>query len=141
VRAALLALLAEEPRHGYQLIQELSERTNGLWQPSPGSVYPTLQQLEDEGLVRAEEADGRRVFHLTDAGRAEAAARTGPTPWDNVVNDDNAVDLRALIAQVAAAAVQVGHVGNDAQVAQAETVLTDARRSLYRLLAQDDSEA
>jgi DNA-binding PadR family transcriptional regulator len=141
VRAALLALLAEQPRHGYELIQELSARTNGLWQPSPGSVYPTLQQLEDEGLVRVEEADGRRVFHLTDAGRAEAEARTGPTPWDTVVNDDNAVDLRALIAQVAAAAVQVGHVGNETQVAQAEKVLTDARRSLYRLLAEEPTES
>src|SRR4051812_43166078 len=83
VRAALLVLLAEGPQNGYQLIQEIERRSEGVWKPSPGSVYPALQQLEDEGLVRSDETDGRKLFHLTDAGReaAEAAAGEG-APWD-----------------------------------------------------------
>src|ERR1700704_5129922 len=75
VRTAALLLLAEEPRNGYQIMQELEERSEGLWRPSPGSVYPALQQLEDEGLIRSEEADGRRLYHLTEAGRAYVAER------------------------------------------------------------------
>src|ERR1700686_4882845 len=83
VRAAILVLLSEKPSHGYQIIQELDRRSDGAWRASPGSVYPTLQQLEDEGLVRAVEADGgRRVFELTDTGREEAAKlAAGPAPW------------------------------------------------------------
>ena len=85
IRTAALLLLAEEPRNGYQIMQELEERSEGLWRPSPGSVYPALQQLEDEGLIRSEEADGRRLYHLTEAGRA---AET----WDDVDRTWNAVD-------------------------------------------------
>src|SRR5919108_1951248 len=70
VRAALLVLLAEEPRNGYQLMQEIEQRSDGVWRPSPGSVYPALQQLEDEGLVRVEPGEGRKAYGLTDEGRA-----------------------------------------------------------------------
>src|SRR5215208_1704044 len=75
VRAALLVLLAEEPRNGYQLMQEIEQRSDGTWRPSPGSVYPALQQLEDEGLVRVEPGDGRKAYTLTDEGRAHVEAR------------------------------------------------------------------
>ncbi len=84
VRAAVLALLVEEPMHGYQIITELTDRSGGVWRPSPGSVYPTLQVLEDQGLVTADRSEGRRVFRLTDEGRAEAAAAEGPAPWEDM---------------------------------------------------------
>ena len=142
VRAAALALLAEEPRNGYQIIQEIGERSGGVWRPSPGSVYPALQQLEDEGLVRAESAEGgRRQYVLTDEGRAYVAAHPDElrAPWDMVASSvgSDAIELRSLIGQLAMAAVQVVRVGNDAQVAQAREILTETRRSLYRILAAD----
>jgi DNA-binding PadR family transcriptional regulator len=139
IRAAILALLAEEPMHGYQIIQELAERTGGVWRPSPGSVYPTLQQLEDEELVRETASDsGKRVYELTDAGREQASQ--APAPWTAVAGegDDGLVALRDLVQQVAAATRQVAHAGSPTQVETAQTVLRDARKSLYRLLAEDD---
>jgi DNA-binding PadR family transcriptional regulator len=145
VRAAILALLAEQPMHGYQIMRELGERSGGVWRPSPGSIYPTLQQLEDEELVRPETGDaGRRVFTLTDAGReAQAAAAGGPAPWDEVgvEGDVTALELRDLVGQVVTAARQVLHAGETAQIAQAKDVLRDARRKLYRILAEDSPEA
>jgi DNA-binding PadR family transcriptional regulator len=139
IRAAILSLLAEEPMHGYQIIQELAERTGGVWRPSPGSVYPTLQQLEDEELVRETAPEsGKRVYELTDAGRDQAAAT--PAPWTAVSeeSDDALVALRDLVHQVMAATRQVAHAGTAAQVEAAQQVLRDARRSLYRLLAGED---
>jgi DNA-binding PadR family transcriptional regulator len=145
IRATILALLAEEPMHGYQIIQELAERTGGVWRPSPGSVYPTLQQLEDEELVRPETGEGgRRVFALTDAGReAGAAAASGPAPWEavGVEGDVTALELRDLVGQVVNAARQVLHAGESAQIAQAKDVLRDTRRKLYRILAEDSPES
>jgi DNA-binding PadR family transcriptional regulator len=145
VRAAALALLAEAPRNGYQIIQDISERSGGVWRPSPGSVYPALQQLEDEGLIRAESGEGgRRHYVLTAEGLAYAEAHPDElrAPWDMVASSfpSDAVELRSLIAQVASAAVQVVRVGSPAQVAQARTILTETRRSLYRILAADDEE-
>jgi len=142
IRAAILALLGEEPMHGYQIIRELSERTEGVWQPSPGSVYPTLQQLEDEELVRADQsASGKRVFHLTDAGRETAAALPSKTPWEDVGREanDTLVALRDLAFQVMAATRQVAQAGTTTQLAAAQDVLRIARKSLYRLLAEDDT--
>lgn len=141
IRAAILVLLAEEPMHGYQIIQELTERTGGVWRPSPGSVYPTLQQLEDEELVRETASDsGKRVYELTDSGR-EQAASTAP-PWTAVAgeSEDELVALRDLAHQVLAATRQVAHAGTSAQIEAAQAVLRDARRSLYRLLAEEDEE-
>ena len=142
IRAAILALLAEEPMHGYQIIQELAERTGGVWRPSPGSVYPTLQLLEDEELVRETASDsGKRVYELTDAGREQAA--TAPAPWSAVAGDeaDGLVTLRDLAHQVMAATRQVALAGTDAQIESAQEILRDARRRLYRLLAEDADEA
>jgi DNA-binding PadR family transcriptional regulator len=146
VRAAALALLAEEPMNGYQIIQAIGERSDGVWRPSPGSVYPALQQLEDEGLIRAEAGDGgRRAYRLTDEGRSYVEAHPDEVraPWELVAGSvgDTALEMRSLIGQVGMAAFQVVSAGTEGQVAQARTVLTDARKALYRLLAADDDEA
>ena len=136
IRAAVLALLAEQPMHGYQIIQELSDRTQGAWRPSPGSVYPTLQQLADEELARETTSDtGKRVYELTDAGRE--AAQENPEPWQALLaeDDDPLVALRDLTQQVVAAARQVAHAGTKEQLEAAQGILRDARKQLYRLLA------
>jgi DNA-binding PadR family transcriptional regulator len=124
--------------HGYQVMTELAVRSGGAWRPSAGSIYPTLQQLEDGGLVRAEEHEGRREYQLTDAGR-EAASRTtaGAPPWE-VAGADESPDLRRVGAQVMSAAMQVMRDGDPALHAQAYALLADCRRGLYRLLAEDD---
>jgi DNA-binding PadR family transcriptional regulator len=142
VRAAILALLGEQPMHGYQIIQELETRSNGLWRPSPGSVYPTLQLFEDEGIVAASEVEGKRVFELTDAGR-ERLAEAGPdavSPWDAVARETPAetANLHDAIHQLMAATHRVAHAGSPAQSARALEVLTDARRKLYGILAEDE---
>ena len=139
VRAAILVLLAEKPSHGYQIIQELERRSDGAWRASPGSVYPTLQQLEDEGMVRAVEADGgRRVFELTDTGRDEATRlAAGPAPWAEAagsVGGDHR-DLRDQAFQLLAATWQVSRTGDAAHIADARTILREARRKIYLLLA------
>jgi DNA-binding PadR family transcriptional regulator len=141
VRAAILALLAEEPRNGYQLMQELSERSGGAWRPSPGSIYPALQQLEDEGLVVAEEVDGRRAYSLTEAGREEVAGRSEEqAPWDAVSASavDGVVELSDLIWQLGTAAMQVAHAGDKAQLDEAKRILADARKAVYKILASGD---
>jgi DNA-binding PadR family transcriptional regulator len=143
VREALLALLAEQPMHGYQMIRELAERSGGTWRPSPGSVYPVLSLLADEGLVRAQEAEGKRVFHLTDVGRAHVESRVGHRkPWETAAAsaDDELSSLRSLAFAVGAAVVQVAQAGDDAQIAAARSLLTETRRSLYRILAGDEGE-
>jgi DNA-binding PadR family transcriptional regulator len=145
VRAAALSLLAEGPRNGYQIIQEISDRTDGVWRPSPGSVYPALQQLEDEGLIRPETGEsGRKAFALTDEGRAytESHADELAASWNAVTGsvDDGEVQLRQLIRQVMVAVSQVSQAGSAAQVKQAGKVLADTRRSLYRILAADETD-
>jgi DNA-binding PadR family transcriptional regulator len=143
VRAAILALLAERPMHGYEMIQELEARTGGVWRPSPGSVYPTLQLLEDEGLIAGEEGEGRRRFTLTDTGRAEAERQGQRAPWEEVTAGvaPAAWNLRDAIAQTAQAAWSVGSAGSEAQQARALEVLNDARRRLYAILAEDEQAA
>ncbi len=144
VRAAALALLAEGPRNGYQIIQEIAERSHGIWRPSPGSVYPALQQLEDEGLVRAEEEGGRRVYRLTDPGRDHVAGNRAELtePWAAVAESvsEEMVDLRVLFAQLGMAMRQVVEAGTPAQHARAGQILAETRRSLYRLLAEEDTD-
>ena len=143
VRAAALALLAEEPMNGYQIIQQISERSGGLWQPSPGSVYPALAQLEDENLIAQQDASGgRRAYGLTDKGRTYVAEHTDElnAPWSALAGVANAAhDMRRLVHQVHLAATQVISAGTDEQVNQARKVLTQARRALYRILAEDDT--
>ena len=138
IRDAILGLLAEQPMHGYQVMQELSERSGGRWHPSAGSIYPTLQQLEDEGLVTAEDRDGRKTFALTEAGQAAATAVPADRPW---TRHDGRNDLGSLIRELNVAATQVNRVGSPAARDEAGKLLTDARRALYRLLADDDTVA
>lgn len=142
VREAVLVLLAERPMHGYEMISELGERTEGVWRPSPGSVYPTLQMLEDEGLVHGEKADGRRMYALTDSGREHVERREGrPAPWEEVTEGISpaAMNLRGEIASVAGAAGQVMMVGSREQQNRALEILAEARRRLYGILAEDDT--
>lgn len=136
-RLAVLALLSEEPMHGYQIMSELSERTSGAWQPSPGSIYPLLAQLTDEGLLRCEEGDGRKVFHLTPAGEEEAASATSRPPvWQQYAETDGRVDLRDAVGALGSAAKQVGVTGTSEQVTRAAGIITEARKELYKLLAE-----
>ena len=117
IRAAILALLAEQPMHGYQIMRELRDRSGGAWRVSPGSVYPTLSQLEDEELIQAEQQGGKRVFSLTESGTTEAAAAPSE-PWAEVASDvpPAIVELRDLIYQVRAATRQVVHAGSEQQL-------------------------
>jgi DNA-binding PadR family transcriptional regulator len=143
VRAAVLALLAEEPRHGYAIMTELAERSGGLWRPSPGSVYPVLQQLQDEGLVTAEESEGRKVFAITEAGRkliednpsefAEPWSMAGPGPRQRVQA------LFEGMTALGSATQQVARLGTAEQSERARAVLDEARRALYRILAEEGS--
>jgi DNA-binding PadR family transcriptional regulator len=140
VRAATLLLLEEDARNGYQLMEEIERRSGGAWRPSPGSIYPALAQLEDEGLIRADESGGRRVFGLTEEGRAYVAENREAlgSPWDEAGDDvpSDFADLRAHVAQLAMATMQVAQSGDEKLVAEAKDVLADARKSLNRLLAE-----
>jgi len=144
VRTAALLLLAEGPLNGYQIMQEIEKRSDGVWRPSPGSVYPALAQLEDEGLVRAEQLGERRTYVLTDAGRSyvdERGAELG-APWEQMtgaVEDDVGAMFREL-RRVGMASGQIGHLGSSDQVAKARGFLAEARRSLYSLLVEDDTD-
>jgi len=129
--------------HGYEMLQELSERTHGLWRPSPGSLYPALQYLEDQGLVQSVTADGRRRFELTDAGRAELAARPkGPAPWETIMDaaDQGDMTLHATLRHLAVAVGQVAEAGTAQQKTDAERLLSDVRRQVYLLLAEPPAE-
>jgi DNA-binding PadR family transcriptional regulator len=139
VRAAILVVLEEEPMTGYGLMEEIESRSEGVWRPSPGSVYPVLAQLEDEGLVRAEEDQGRKRFALTDDGRAYVAEHRDKLgqPWAGLGEEvgEGRLGLRDEVGQLMAALQQVATAGNDEQVDQARKILEDARRALYRILA------
>ncbi|MCW2982961.1 MAG: PadR family transcriptional regulator [Conexibacter sp.] len=141
IRSAILLLLADEPRNGYGLMQEIEERSGGVWRPSPGSVYPALSQLEDEGLVRATEHEGRKSFALTDEGSAhvEANRERFGTPWETVGEGASGElhELRHAAQALAIAAMQVAQTGTKEQLGEAKGILEDARRGLYRLLAGD----
>lgn len=140
VRPAILAVLREQPMHGYQVITELETRTGGRWRPSAGSIYPTLQLLEDEGLVTSEVIEGRRTYSLTDAGRTAAdetpLVREG---WPQADASDPSADLRRLTRDLLAAAIQVERTGSPQANASARDMLLDTRRRLYALLAEDGS--
>ncbi|SDO94378.1 Transcriptional regulator PadR-like family protein [Arthrobacter sp. ok909] len=139
VRSAVLALLAERPMHGYQIIREIEERSNGSWKPSAGSVYPTLQLLADEGLIRAEESNGRKIYSLTEAGREDVAHADASAPWESTgpASGTGFAALPKAGVELAQAASQVGRTGSPEQVQQAVAVLNEARRRLYSILAQD----
>jgi DNA-binding PadR family transcriptional regulator len=139
IRAAIVALLAEEPMHGYQIIREIAERSEGVWRPSPGSVYPTLQQLEDEDLIRAAASPtGKRVFELTDEGRTLAGNQTSK-PWEAAADEagDTVHGLQEVAWSVMGALRQIGSHGTPSQLEAAKEILADTRRRLYGVLAED----
>ncbi len=142
VRAAALALLTERPMHGYEMIQELEERTDGVWRPSPGAVYPALQLLEDQGFVTADAEAGKRLFSLTDTGREEAAKLGDRKPWDDVTAgiDPSQFKLRDALGPIAVAARQVAIAGTPAQQSAAADILTETRRKLYAILAESPAD-
>lgn len=141
IRTAVLMLLAEGPMHGYQIIQELSARSGGTWRPSPGSVYPTLQLLEDEGLVVGEEAEGKRVYKLTDAGAEESKAAAGAgAPWEEFAQggaSSSRWQLRDAMGKLAVAVMQVGTSASDEQVDRTLEILSEARKNIYSILSED----
>ncbi|MBF6170374.1 PadR family transcriptional regulator [Nocardia blacklockiae] len=143
VRAAILLLLQERPMHGYELIQQIRERSEDVWRPSPGSIYPALSQLEDEGLVLIEKVAGRKTAKLTESGTEYVQAQRDELgdPWQEVRDGvgDQALDLRELVGQLMGAVAQVARAGTPEQAAKAAEVLTEARRSLYRILADDET--
>lgn len=136
VRAAVLTVLAETDAHGYQIIQDLAEKTQGRWQPSPGSVYPVLQLLEESGLATSSDSEGKRVYSLTDEGRAAAAeaATTGRQPWD--VEAGAGHKLADQTHLLHAAVRQVGAAGTPEQIERAIAIVDAARRDLYTILAE-----
>jgi DNA-binding PadR family transcriptional regulator len=138
VRSAILALLDDRPMHGYEIMQELEERTGGRWRPSAGSIYPTLQLLEDEALVKGEEVEGRKVYSLTDSGQEAVPDRTeGERPWEEADEDSPRFEARRELFRTVAAAKQVVRSDDDEQLAKAGEILKDARRKLYGLLAEE----
>src|SRR5215510_7591916 len=143
VRAAILALLREGPHTGYQIMSEIDERSGGAWRPSPGAVYPALQQLADEGLVEAEESGGRRTFRLTDEGRryVEENPEMARAAWESMAQDEPG-EMPGLFVQAArlgGTIVQVAHAGTPEQVHAAEQLLEQTRRKMYQILAEDDA--
>jgi DNA-binding PadR family transcriptional regulator len=144
VRAAILALLKEGPRNGYQIMSDIEERSRGAWRPSPGAVYPALSQLADEGLVVDEKTDGRRVFRLTDAGRryVEEHPEMARGAWESSAQREawEVPGLFAEAARLGAGIVQIAHAGTPDQLRAAERLLERTRRELYRILADDVEE-
>jgi DNA-binding PadR family transcriptional regulator len=139
VRAAILALLLEGPRNGYQIMSEIEERSGGAWRPSPGAVYPALQQLADEGLIEAEESGGgRRTFGLTEDGRrqVEENPKMARAAWESMTQDEPG-ELPGLFAQAArlgGSIMQMAHAGTPEQIRAAEELLEQTRRRMYQLL-------
>jgi len=140
VRASILALLKDRPMHGYEMIQEIAERSGGAWKPSPGSVYPTLQLLEDEGLISSTSEGGKNLFSLTDTGRTEADA--GPdSPWEEAgrgIDWDAMNEVRKAGGSLVSAFQQVWANGTPEQRDKAVDVVNDARKKLYLILAEED---
>ena len=141
VRAAILAVLQDGPRNGYQIMSEIEERSGGAWRPSPGAVYPALSLLADKGLIEGEEAGGRRTFRLTDAGRAyvEQHPEMARGAWESREQQEawQLPGLFSVAARLGAGIVQVAHAGSPGQVRAAERLLEETRRRLYQILADD----
>ncbi len=139
VRAAILVLLADQPMHGYEMIQQIAERSDGIWRPSPGSVYPTLQLLHDEGLITASETEGsKKLFELTEDGRA-AADKIETPPWDEIAEgaDPGHINLRAAMGQLFGAVAQSAHTASAEQQQRIVDVINNARREIYGILGED----
>jgi DNA-binding PadR family transcriptional regulator len=137
IKFLILAVLADGPRHGYDIIAALEEKSNGRYRPSPGSVYPTLTMLEEGGFITGEQADGKRVFTITDAGRAMLATKPAGAALDDD-GEGEGVDLRGAAMKLGAAVMQVARSGDDATKERVRTILDAARKEIYRLLAESE---
>ncbi len=140
VRAAILVLLAERAMHGYEMIQEIAERSQDMWKPSPGSVYPTLQLLVDEGLIVGTESDGsKKLFELTDEGRA-AAEKVVTPPWEQIAEgvDPGQRNLRAAAGQLFGAVGQSAHTASPEQQQRIVDIVNNARREIYQILGESE---
>ena len=136
IRTAILAALRDGPANGYEVMRRLEEISGGLWRPSPGSVYPHLQMLEDEGLVQSSEVDGGRTFTLTETGQAEA--EKAKLPWqEGGETDDGVRTLRLGMGQLMSAAKQLAGDGEKSQIERGVSVIQKARKELYQILAED----
>jgi len=136
VRAAIIALLQEQDMHGYQIIQEIAEKSGGAWNPSPGSIYPALQMLEDQGLIASDNVSGKRVFSLTEAGRTEAETLPDEAPWADVGGDtDPSRRLREAFHGLLGAVAQIGRTRDATQIDATTGILNDARKRIYQMLA------
>lgn len=139
VQTAILALLVHGDMHGYQIIQELAERSGGRWQPGAGSIYPNLRSLQEQGMISSRAEDAKRVFSLTPRGRRLADGSRSEAPWQQFAEPDGtAVKLRKQIASLAAAVAQVERTGSDAQLERAVTLISDTRKAVYLMLAEED---
>jgi DNA-binding PadR family transcriptional regulator len=140
VRAAILTLLADRAMHGYEMIQEISERSGGLWRPSPGSVYPTLQLLVDEGLIVGTESEGsKRLFELTEEGRA-AAEKVETPPWEEIAEgvDPGQVNLHTAVGQLMGAVAQSTYTATEEQQQRILDIVNGARREVYNILGESE---
>ncbi len=141
VRPFLLIALLDGPAHGYEIIRRLEELSRGIWRPSPGSVYPTLQMLEDAGVLIGHNEGGKRVYALTEDGRIEAdrAIAVGAAErWDATANPEDVqrADFRAAVGDLHVAARQVREVADQDQLERAVTIVREARQKLYQLLIE-----
>jgi DNA-binding PadR family transcriptional regulator len=140
VQAAVLALLAEEDMHGYQIIQELAERSGGAWRPGAGSIYPTLRLLQEQGFIRSRSEGSKRVFSITDYGRRTARESGDAEPWRQYVEAGSGrVDLRQATESLLSALSQVENAGSDDQIERATSIVSAARKSIYLMLAGEDA--
>jgi DNA-binding PadR family transcriptional regulator len=126
--------------HGYEMIKEIDARTGGVWSPSPGSIYPTLQLLEDEGLIASEESGGRKRFTLTEAGQPEATTAAAAAPWNEFSEETvtNGQDTREAVFGIMNALRQIGFEGSREQWQRAVEVLGETKRKLYAILADGE---
>lgn len=140
VKNSIILLLGESDRHGYEIITELESRTGGAWKPSPGAVYPTLAALEDEGLIAVTDSDGKKVYHLTESGREYLGTLSeGPAPWEAFRGGPGSSkhELMDQFKQLAIAVRQVGMGGSATEVEKTLAILADARKSIFKVLAED----
>ncbi len=146
MRSAILLLLADQPCNGYQLMQEIDRRSDGTWRPSSGSIYPTLQQLEDEGLVATEasgSAQSGRTYQLTDAGKKYVTEHRDELgePWASEQGSaGHRIEVMGMMGEIGPALGQIMRFGTPKQIEEARKVVTDARRALYRILAEDEAD-
>jgi DNA-binding PadR family transcriptional regulator len=135
IKFLILEVLAEGPRHGYDIITELENKSNGRYRPSPGSVYPTLTLLEEGGYITGDTADGKRVFTITERGRELLTKKPADAGTDD---DDDGIDLRSSAMKLGAAVMQAARASDAASQQKVRDILDTARREIYKILAESE---